>query len=481
MSEEIFVRVEDNKILVKTPYDKLFVKKIKKIFTDSERSYDEDRKLWIINYTQENYELAQKLVQEHFFNTEEKLVIFRCTGVSPKVNGIPLVEYARDSDWRRRAWNFDVITYVRMGSHGTRRHPQFHGLVLAKILMNERTEIKGEADYKVYPYTKSLHMTAVELIEKAESLDDYEKIVEKLDRMVQKLEGFGVEVAKEAVMVKGFLVISTLPSRALLDRAFPKIYKDTRIGSEVIQIVRGYFYNKLGVLSKKFYNHILQKHGVWAGFGYIIPAHRVYQFIRDIEELREEYVKFERELREFIEEGKIPEDKLEKIESGRINIDPEYLDLVREYLREHGVEEIEVPNIAERVKIRLIPFSVDLRFVEEYLEERTIKSVQKELEIVKQEMFENLRQDLEEKLNSIYERLKNYEKKKMTKNVMRKLKEDIDYVIRTAEDLEINIGRVEALKKVAETLEFAESDRVATPEAEGRLKALLGEISSSKS
>jgi len=478
MSEEVFVRIENNKILIKTPYDSLFIQKLKKTFTDSERSYDEAQKLWRIKYTQENYQLIEEIVREHFFNTEEKLVIFKCMGKAPRVNDMKLIDYSRDNDWKRRAWCFDVIIYNRMGSHGSRRYPEFNGLVLAKVLMNNETKIssKGDMEYRVYPYTKSLHMTAVELIEKAESLDDYEKIVEKLDRMVQKLEGFGVEVAKEAVMVKGFLVISTLPSRALLDRAFPKIYKDTRIGSEVIQIVRGYFYNKLGVLSKKFYNHILQKHGVWAGFGYIIPAHRVYQFIRDIEELREEYVKFERELREFIEEGKIPEDKLEKIESGRVNIDPEYLDLVREYLREHGVEEIEVPNIAERVKIRLIPFSVDLRFVEEYLEERTIKSVQKELEIVKQEMFENLRQDLEEKLNSIYERLKNYEKKRMTKNVMRKLKEDIDYVIRTADELGIPLGRVEALRRVAEALEFAESDKIKVPEADGRLKALFKEI-----
>ena len=69
MTEEIFVRVENGVILVKTPYDAYFVEKIKKAFTDSERSYDEAQRLWRINYTQENYELVQRMVQEHFFNT----------------------------------------------------------------------------------------------------------------------------------------------------------------------------------------------------------------------------------------------------------------------------------------------------------------------------------------------------------------------------------------------------------------------------
>jgi len=479
MSEEIFVKVENGVILVKTPYDRFFVEKLKKAFTDSERSYDEAQRLWRINYTQENYQLVEKMVQEHFFNTEEKLVIFKCMGKAPRVNDMMLVDYSRDYDRKKRAWCFDVIVYERMGSHGSRKYPEFNGLVLAKVLMNGETKIssKGDMEYKVYPYTKSLHMTAVELIEKAESLDDYEKIVEKLDRMVQKLEGFSVEVAKEAVIVKGFLVVSSLPSKALLDKILPKEYKQKRIGCEVIQIVRGYFYNKLGTLSRKFYNDILQKHGVWAGFGYIIPAHRVHQFIRDVEELREDYKKFEDELRAFLERGEIPKDKREKVEQGRVNIDPEYLEIVREYLAEHGITEIRVPDIVDRVKIRLIPFSIDVRMVEEYLEDKAIQSVQRELEIVKQEMFENLKEQLEEKINSIFERLKNYEKKKMTKNILRKLKEDIDYVLKTADELGVRVERVEVLRRTMEAME-QEKPEIPIEKADGRLKALLKELQS---
>lgn len=477
MADEIFVRVEGDKILVKTPYDKLFINKIKKAFTDSERRYDESKKQWLINYTQENYELVQKMVQEHFFNTEEKLVVFKCMGKAPRVNDMLLIDYTRDYDRKKRAWCFDVIVYNRIGSHGSRKYPKFCGIVLAKVLMNKETKIssKAEMDYKVYPYTKSLQMTAIELIEKAESLDDYEKIVEKLDRMVQKLDGFSVEVSKEAVIVKGFLVVSSLPSKALLDKILPKEYKQKRIGSEVIQIVRGYFYNKLGVLSRKFYNDILQKHGVWAGFGYIVPAHRVYRFIRDVEELREEYKQYEEELRDFLEKGVIPERLQEKVNEGKVNIDTEYLEIVREYLTKHGITEIKVPDIVDRVKIRLIPFSIDISMVEEYLEDRAIQSVQKELEMVKQEMFNNIKEQLEDKINSIFERLKSYEKKKMARNTLRKLKEDIDYVLRTADELGVRIERVEVLRRAVETIEEV---KVPLEEVDGRLKALLKEIQS---
>ena len=414
MSVDVFVGVEWDKIVVKVPFDALFVEKLKEAFTDSERSYD-------------------------------------------------------------------VIVYKRVGSHGSRKYPQFNGLVLAKVRMNGSTKIEA-GEYKVYPYTKSLHMTALQLVKDAESPEDYEKIVKKLDKMVQKLEGFaGVEMAKEAVIVKGFLVVSSLPSKALLDEILPKQYKGERIGSEVIQIVRGYFYNKLGVLSKKFYKKILQKHGVWAGFGYIIPAHRVHQFIKDVGELREEYQKFEEELKNFLEKGEIPEDKLEKVEKGRVKIDVEYLDIVREYLAEHGIEDIDVPKISERVKIRLIPFSIDVKMVEEYLEDKAIQDVQKELEAVKMEMFENLKEQLEEKVKSIFERIESYEKKKISKKVLKKLKEDIDYVIKTADELGVRVERVEVLKRTVEAAEREDKDeKVEVPleKVDGRLKALLKEIKS---
>ena len=472
------VSVLGDKIKIVAPYDALFINKLKKTFTDSERTYNEAEKVWYINYTEENHELVKELVQEHFHNTEEKLVIFKCMGKAPRVNDMQLIEYTRDYDKKKRAWCFDVIVYSRMGSHGSRKHPEFHGIVLAKVLVNKNTKIssKGEMEYKIYPYSKKLQMTAVELVENAASLDDFEKICKTLDEQSKKLGGVEI-VDREAVIVKGFLVLSSLPSKALLDKALPEEFRSKRIGTKFVKIVSGYFYNKLGSLSRKFYKYILEKHAIWAGFGYIVPAHRVTEFTRDVEELRKDYEEFEEQLRAFLEEGKIPEDV-----SDKAVIDPEYVELVREYLKEHGVEEIKVPNIADRVKIRLIPFSVDMKVVEEYLEEKAVKNVQKEIEAVKQEMFENLKKQLEERMQTIFEKLKNYERIRMSKVALKKLKDDINYVIRTAEDLGVDVDRVDTLRKTLETIEEVESiekGKVTPPkEAEGRLKALLKEMES---
>jgi len=291
-------------------------------------------------------------------------------------------------------------------------------------------------------------------------------------------EKHGVEVLdKEAIAVKGFLVLSTLPSKALLDKTLPEEFKNTRIGTKFVKVVRGYFYNKLGTLSRKFYKSILEKHAVYAGFGYIVPAHRVQMFIRDVDELRKEYEEFERQLKEFLTEGKIPDI------SDRAVIDTDYFELVKEYLRNYGIDNIEVPKISERVKIRLVPFSVDMSMVEEYLEEKAIKSVQKEIEAVKQEMFENLREQLEEKMNVIFEKLKNYERIRMSKAALKRLKEDINTVIKTADDLGVSVHRVNALKKTLDAIEELEALEKGKKkgikvdvEADGRMKALLEEL-----
>ena len=292
-------------------------------------------------------------------------------------------------------------------------------------------------------------------------------------------EKHGVEVMdKEAVAVKGFLVLSTLPSKALLDKTLPEEFKNTRIGTKFVKVVRGYFYNKLGSLSRKFYKSILEKHAVYAGFGYIVPAHRIQMFIREVDELRKEYEEFERQLKEFLTEGKVPDDV-----SDRAVIDTDYVELVREYLKDYGIDEIDVPKISERVRIRLVPFSVDMSMVEEYLEEKAVQSVQKEIEAVKQEMFENLRKQLEEKMNIIFEKLKNYEKLRVSKAALKRLKEDINSVIKTADDLGVNVHRVQTLRKTLDAIEELEALEKGKKkgvkidvETDGRLKALLGEL-----
>jgi len=88
-----------------------------------------------------------------------------------------------------------------------------------------------------------------------------------------------------------------------------------------------------------------------------------------------------------------------------------------------------------------------------------------------------LKKELEEKVNTIFKRLKDYEKKKFTKKMLKKLKEDIDYVLKATEELGVHVDRLEALRKVADAVELGEpEDKAVIKEADGRLKALLKEI-----
>jgi len=70
--------------------------------------------------------------------------------------------------------------------------------------------------------------------------------------------------------VNGFLVISSLPSKAPLEKSLPKFFEDVRIGLEVIRVIQGYFHNRLGVLARKFYNEILPRYTIKTVFGYIL-------------------------------------------------------------------------------------------------------------------------------------------------------------------------------------------------------------------
>ena len=60
---------------------------------------------------------------------------------------------------------------------------------------------------------------------------------------------------------------------------------------------------------------------------------------------------------------------------------------------------------------------------------------------------------------------------------MKKLKEDINYVLKTAGELGVEVERAEFLKKAVETMEEGEV-KAPIEEVDGRLKALLKEIQS---
>ena len=479
MRLEDIVKVQNESISIKVPYDPLFLKNFKQIFTKSERTWRSRENTWVVKYTEENLKLIRKIVKEHYFDVEEKLAIFRCEKSCPSINDFPLISYTRDYDSPKNSWCADVICYNRLGSTGSRRYPLFSGIVLAKVKIGRKTKIWCDGEYKIYPYTKMLHVSALELVKSVKSPDDYNKIVKTLDELSK-----AHQTSQEAVVIKGLLVISSLPSKALLENVIPKEFKSERIGREVIQVVRGYFYNKLGTLSRKFYNEILKKYGVFAGFGYIIPSYNLPAFITEVEKLRNEYKLFEEELRNFIEKGEVPGRLKEKAEKGRVRIDTEYINIVKEYLEACGIDKITVPDIADRVKIRLIPFSIDIDLIKEYLEDRTLDSVKRELDTVREEMVQHISKQFEERINAIFEKLKSYEKKKFTKTMVKKLREDINSIISTATEIGIETSRIKALKEILNTINDLEAEKIkkieVSEKASGRLKALLKEIEQTK-
>lgn len=279
----------------------------------------------------------------------------------------------------------------------------------------------------------------------------------------------GILVQKqEPVIIKGFLVLSSLPSKSLLNTILPKTYRDEEIGKEVIRVIRGYFYNKLGSLSNKFYK-ILKKHGVWAGFGYIIPSSSVAQFMDEIDDLKNDYRKYEEELRNFLLYGEIPND----IDS-RAKLYPDYLETVKEYLRERGISEIQVPNVCDRVRINLLPIRIDREIIEEYIDER----VSEEIEKTKREIAEKVSKEIDEKINALLDRLRQYENKRISRKIMRKLKKDAQYIVDLAKDIGVSVDRINKLMEMIETIEEAEKfpDVETHIVAEGRLKALLKEF-----
>jgi len=272
------------------------------------------------------------------------------------------------------------------------------------------------------------------------------------------------------VLINGFLVISTLPSKALLDAHLPEIFKDIKIGTKEIKLVTGYFYNKLGTLSRKFYNFILPEYAIDAGFGYIVPKSKVGAFLAKIEELKQEYAEFERQLKDFLLYGRIPED-LPK----RARVERRYLEIVMEYLKQHGKDEevrkkIEALNITERVRIHLLPFAVDMSVLYEYADERVRKELEEEIKALKEQIVAGFRERIKEYIEALNAKLQKLAVAEVRRELLEKARREIEEMERTAKELGIEIKELEVLK---EMLTPEKVEELAVKAAEGRLRALI--------
>lgn len=255
------------------------------------------------------------------------------------------------------------------------------------------------------------------------------------------------------VIVKGFLVISRLPSKSLLDTSLPEIFKNVKVGRKDIRLATGYFYNKLGTLSRKYYNEILSRYAINVGFGYIVPKDNVPKFLRAVDELKKEYRKFEQQLKKFLLTGEVPPE-VKAIK--RAKIDPEYIKVVREYLEKIGAwekakQKILNLNIAERVQIMLLPFAIDMSILEEYIDEKVRKRVEQELYEVRKQMIVAIEKQVKKRLRAIIEKLEKYAKQHFIhKATLRELKKTINETEKIANEFNIQMPELKIVKEMLE-------------------------------
>jgi len=287
-----------------------------------------------------------------------------------------------------------------------------------------------------------------------------------------------VKIEEEKIIIKGFLVIHDLPSEGRLDAHLKEVFKGFEIGNKQIKLVTGWFYNRLKSLRRKYYN-ILNEHAVYVGFGYIIPTFKLRSFIKKIEELKKEYEDYERKLKAFLLEGKIPDDIDE-----RAVIDKEFTKLVKEYLKEQGVDvehKIKSITIVDGFKVRLIPFSLSYEFIQDFVDEKIRNEVLTQVEKVRRELVENVRREIEEKARAILNKLVKYvEQKAFTDYIVESLKREVEEVKKLASEFGVKVSSIELIEDVLKTPkeEFAKKvHEVKVKLAEGRVKALLTEIS----
>lgn len=275
-------------------------------------------------------------------------------------------------------------------------------------------------------------------------------------------------------------MISRLPSKALLDTTLPEIFKDVKIGKKEIKLVTGYFYNKLGSLSRKFYTEILPKYAINVGFGYIVPKENVPGFLKAVDQLKKEYAKFERQLKTFLLTGEVPP---EVKANSRAKVEPEYLKVVREYLEKVGAWEkakkaIMKLNIVERVMINLLPFAIDMSILEEYIDEKVRRRVEQELYEVRKRMVTAVEQQLKKRLRNIIENLEKYAKQQFIINPMHR--RQLKKALRETEKIAVEFGiELPELKIVKEMLELPPAElgrKLLKEKTSGRLKALVEEL-----
>jgi len=235
---------------------------------------------------------------------------------------------------------------------------------------------------------------------------------------------------KSKIKPKAYVIRAHLPSKAILIKRFPEIFKNTRIGERNIKLISGYFINKLGHLSAKFYRKLREECieiPVEGKSLYVLPPHRAASFYAWVKEFRDEYAKLEEQLRDFITTGRIPEGVRKNAK-----FEKDYIATVREYLAKEGENiRFDVPEIASRVSIIFEEWKPgDALFrvfeAEKYAElEEKVKLKEKEIERKAREKERRLLEELEREVRE--------REKKMIKEAYRRVEKKVQEVLKEVE------------------------------------------------
>jgi hypothetical protein len=289
---------------------------------------------------------------------------------------------------------------------------------------------------------------------------------------IESKEAKVVSVEKERVLVKGFMVVHNLPSKSLLSTRLSEIFKEIKIGQKIIKIVTGYFYNRLGVLSRDYYE-VLHKYAVDVGFGYVVPMDQAPMFLKEIDFLRKRYEIFEQWLKKFLISGEVPP---ELAKNKRAVVDYEYVKLVKEYLQQHGISEddwrkiVDSIHIVDRFYVRLIPFSIDYSLLQEYVDEKAKQRVEEEINKLKEEIGKGVKEKILAEAKKLLARIEQLAKTEITKEMLPKLRSEVDELEKRATEFGVNVPELEKLKEMLTEEKLKE---IALEASSGRLRALL--------
>jgi len=260
------------------------------------------------------------------------------------------------------------------------------------------------------------------------------------------------------VVPKGVVVISNVPSEALLNMYFKEIFRHEEIGTKAIKLVRGYFVNKLKYLRGRFYD-LLQRHGLKMAPGlYVIPATEVDTFNAGVEDIRERYRRLKRELEDFVIHGRISPELERRMRRRKINIDRNYVELIKNYIMEtHGVDKEEAERMLAarlsnidfeaRFQVLLIPITFTTEMFEHLLDEESKRLLEKHMEAMAREV----QRDIEARLAAIAERLERrlveVVKIHVNPKMVEPVERDLAELERLAAEYNIRLPQVEKMKE----------------------------------